>query len=133
MEIAKRIEQGEMEILETVASNAICIRELITLGERLESGDVKLRESLYDTEETLEEGDGEESENGTDVEDNGENQDEITSEELAEANRESLLEREAENLKEALKVIKRIERRVHRIEQLKKEAVKASRKKAEQL
>jgi RNA polymerase primary sigma factor len=131
VEIAKRIEQGEMEVLETVSCNPICIRDLISLGKKLESGDVKLRESLYDTEEAVEEEDGDESEN--DAEGNGEIQDEATREALAEANRESLLEREAENLKEALKVIKRIERRVERIEQLQKEAGKASRKKAEEI
>jgi RNA polymerase primary sigma factor len=131
VEIAKRIEQGEMEVLETVSCNPICIRDLISLGQKLESGDVKLRESLYDTEETVEEENGDESEN--DAEGNGEIQDEATREALAEANRESLLEREAENLKEALKAIKRIERRVERIEQLQKEAGKASKKKAEQV
>ncbi|UCF88779.1 MAG: RNA polymerase sigma factor RpoD [bacterium] len=130
VEIAKRIEQGELEVLETVACNPICIRELITLGQKLESGDVKLRESLYDTEETLEEDESEEPET---EDENGEDQDKATEEELAEANRESLLEREAENLKEAVKVIKRIERRVQRIEQLKKEAARASAKKAEEI
>jgi RNA polymerase primary sigma factor len=131
VEIAKRIEKGELEVLETVSCNHICIRDLITLGEKLESGDVKLRESLYDTEEADEEDEGEESD--SDAEDNGEIQDEATREALAEANRESLLVREAENLKEALQVIKRIERRVERIEQLQKEAGRASKKKAEQI
>ncbi len=133
VEIAKRIEQGEIEILETVSCNPICIRELIVLGERLESGDVKLRESLYDTEETLEENGDDDSDSDMESENNGEDQDEVTSEELAEANRESLLEKEAENLKEAIKVIKRIERRVDRIELLKKEALKASKKKIEHI
>jgi len=131
VEIAKRIEQGELEVLETVSCNPICIRELITLGEKLESGDAKFRETLYDTEEILEDNDVEDSEGDEDGEGNGESEDKISSEEMAEANRESLLEREAENLKEALKVIKRIERRMARIEQLQKEGEKASRKKAE--
>jgi len=131
VEIAKRIEQGELEVLETVSCNPICIRELITLGERLESGDAKFRETLYDTEENLEENGVEDHEGDENGEGNGEIEDEATSEEIAEANRESLLEREAENLKEALKVIKRIERRVARIEHLQKEADKAPRKKAE--
>ena len=133
VEIAKRIEKGELEVLETVSCNSLCIRDLITLGERLESGEVKLRESLYDTEETLEEDENEESDNNVNGEGNSEEQDEATREALAEANRESLLLREAENLKEALKVIKRIERRVERIELLKKEAGKVSKKKAEQI
>jgi len=132
VEIAKRIEQGELEVLETVSCNPICIRELIALGEKLESGDVKFRETLYDTEEPIEENEGDESDSDDD-ESAGEGQDGATSEEIAEANRESLLEREAENLKEALKVIKRIERRVERLEKLRKEAEKASRKKAEQI
>jgi len=131
VEIAKRIEQGELEVLETVSCNAICIRELIALGEKLESGDAKFRETLYDTEENLEENDVEDPEGDEDGEGNGQSEDEATSEEIAEANRESLLEREAENLKEALKVIKRIERRVARIEQLQKELEKAPRKKTE--
>jgi RNA polymerase primary sigma factor len=131
VEIAKRIEQGELEVLETVSCNPICIRELITLGERLESGDVKFRETLYDTDEALEEGEGEDTD--SDDENGGEEPDDATSEEIAEANRESLLEREAESLKEALKVIKRIERRVERIEQLKAEREKASAKNVEKI
>lgn len=133
VEIAKRIEQGELEVLETVSCNPICIRELIILGEKLESGDVKLRESLFDTEAVIEENEDEESDNDVDGEDNSEELDEATREALAEANRVSLLEREAENLKEALKVIKRIERRVERIGQIKRESVKASNKQAEQI
>jgi len=133
VEIAKRIEKGELEVLETVSCNSLCIRDLITLGERLESGDVKLRESLYDTEETLEEDENEESDSDVNGDGNGEVQDEATRVALAEAHRESLLLREAENLKEALKVIKRIERRVERIELLKKEAGKVPKKKAEQI
>jgi RNA polymerase primary sigma factor len=133
VEIAKRIEKGELEVLETVSCNAICIRDLIVLGEKLESGDVKLRESLFDTEGTVEEDDSEESDTDANGEDNGEEQDEAAREALAEANRESLLLREAENLKEVLRTIKRIERRIERIEQLDKEAGKASKKKAEQI
>ena len=134
VEIAKRIEQGEMEVLETVSCNPICIRELISLGEKLESGDVKFRETLYDTDEGLEESEDEEPNGDIDIEGNGDGQDDAVIEEIAEkADRENLLEREAESLKEALKVIKRIERRVHRTEQLRKEAKKSSKKQAEQI
>jgi RNA polymerase primary sigma factor len=135
VEIAKRIEKGELEVLEIVACNSICVRDLIILGGRLESGEVKLRESLYYTEEVTEENDGDESDSEAEGEgeDNGEIQDEATRERIAEANRERLLEREGENLKEVLKAIKRIERRVERIEQLKKEAEKASKNKTEQI
>jgi len=131
VEIAKRIEQGELEVLETVSCNPICIRDLIVLGERLESGAAKLRESLFDTEETTEENGNDDSDAAS--EENEEEPDEEAREALAEANRESLLAREAENLKEVLQTIKRIERRVGRLEQLKLEAEKASKKKAEQI
>ena len=133
VEIAKRIEQGELEVLATVSCNPICIRDLIFLGERLESGDAKLRESLFDTEDTVEENGGEASDSDAESEEAEEEPDEATRQALAEANRESLLEREAENLKEVLQTIKRIQRRVERIEQLEKEAGKASKKKAEQV
>ena len=133
VEIAKRIEQGELEVLETVACNPICIRDLIILGERLDRGEVKLRESLFDTEETAEENNGDASDTDAESEDNEEELDEAARQALAEANRETLLVREAENLKEVLQTIKRIERRMERIEQLKREAEKTSKKKVEQL
>jgi len=130
VEIAKRIEQGELEVLETVSVNPICIRELIALGERLESGEVKVRESLFDTEETVEDNtridDNEkEAEAEEEVEEEVEEVEEISAEEA----RERVLEREAANLKEALKVIKRIVKRLARIESMEKELKRASKKK----
>jgi RNA polymerase primary sigma factor len=128
VEIAKRIEQGELEVLETVSVNSICIRELIALGGRLESGEVKVRESLFDIEETVED--------NTRVDDNepvAEVEEEVEEEEVeeisAEEARERVLEREAVNLKEALKVIKRIVKRLDRIESMEKELKRASKKK----
>ncbi|MDF1535896.1 MAG: RNA polymerase sigma factor RpoD [bacterium] len=127
VEIAKRIEQGEMEVLETVSVNPLCIRDLIALGERLESGEIKVRESLYDTEETPEENDSEDEDN------DGEGLEDEVEELSVEEAREKVLEREAENLKDALKVIKRIVRRVERVQSLEKEAQKASRKRAAEI
>ncbi len=112
VEIAKRIEQGEIEILETVSCNSICIREIVGLGEKLESGEIKLRETLYDQEENIDES---ETVNGS-VEDNGNEESiEVVDPEDAADNGQ---EREAENLKEALRIIRRVERRASRVDLL---------------
>ena len=112
VEIAKRIEQGEIEIIETVSCNSICIREIVGLGEKLESGEIKLRETLYDQEENIDES---ETVNGS-VEDNGNEESiEVVDPEDAADNGQ---EREAENLKEALRIIRRVERRASRVDLL---------------
>ncbi|MBN2719498.1 MAG: RNA polymerase sigma factor RpoD [Proteobacteria bacterium] len=108
VEIAKRIERGEMEILETVSCNPVCIREIIALGAKLESGEAKLRETLYDPEETAEEAE-------TAEEDGGE---EISEEEAERFAVQAGNDREEEFLQEALKVLRRVERRAGRIELL---------------
>jgi RNA polymerase primary sigma factor len=127
VEIAKRIEKGEMEVLETVSSNSICIREIITLGNKLEAGEVKLRETLYDPEEGLEE-DG-----GVDTNGGDEDLEEAISEVEPHETPDNGREREAENLKEAIKAIRRIERRMDRIESLQNDQRKTSRKKANEI
>ena len=126
VEIAKRIEQGEMEILETVSCNSICIREIIALGIKLETGELKLRETLYDPEENLEENGVIDS--NTEEEEPEQSIDEIN---VVEAPNNGL-EREAENLKEALKVIRRVERRAQRIESLRFNRQKVSAKKTDE-
>lgn len=123
VEIAKRIEQGEVEILETVSCNSICIREIIALGIKLETGELKLRETLYDPEENLEENGVIDS--NTEEEEPEQSIDEIN---VVEAPNNGL-EREAENLKEALKIIRRVERRAQRIESLRFNRQKVSAKK----
>jgi RNA polymerase primary sigma factor len=130
VEIAKRIEQGELEVLETVSVNSICIRELIALGGRLESGEVKVRESLFDIEETVEDNTRvDDNEPVAEAEEEVEEEVEEVEEISAEEARERVLEREAVNLKEALKVIKRIVKRLDRIESMEKELKRASKKK----
>jgi len=108
VEIAKRIERGEMDILETVSCNPVCIREIIALGAKLESGEAKLRETLYDPEENPEEAE-------TAEEDAGEEMSEEEAERLAE---QAGNDREEEFLQEALKVLRRVERRAGRIDLL---------------
>jgi RNA polymerase primary sigma factor len=48
VEIAKRIEEGEKEILAAVLSSSIAIREILDLGERLRKGKIRVREIVKD-------------------------------------------------------------------------------------
>jgi RNA polymerase primary sigma factor len=51
VEIAKRIEAGEKEILASVLSSSIAIREILDLGERLRKGKIRVREIIKDSGE----------------------------------------------------------------------------------
>jgi len=48
VEIAKRIEEGEKEVLASVLSSSIAIREILDLGERLRKGKIRVREIVKD-------------------------------------------------------------------------------------
>ncbi len=48
VEIAKRIEQGEKEILASVLASSIAIKEILELGERLRKGKIRVREIVKD-------------------------------------------------------------------------------------
>ncbi len=48
VEIAKRIEDGEKEVLDAVLHSSIAIKEIIELGERLRKGKVRVREVIRD-------------------------------------------------------------------------------------
>ncbi len=48
VEIAKRIEEGEKEVLGAVLSSSIAIREILELGERLKKGKIRVREIVKD-------------------------------------------------------------------------------------
>ena len=48
VEIAKRIEDGEKEVLDAVLHSSIAITEIIQLGERLRKGKVRVREVIRD-------------------------------------------------------------------------------------
>ena len=52
VEIAKRIEEGEKEILQVVISSAIAIAEIIELGEKLRAGKTRVRDIVKDLEDT---------------------------------------------------------------------------------
>ncbi|MBS2031037.1 MAG: RNA polymerase sigma factor RpoD [Deltaproteobacteria bacterium] len=54
VEIAKRIEEGEKEVLRAVLSSPIAIQEIVDLGDRLRKGKVRLREVIKDAPEPSE-------------------------------------------------------------------------------
>ncbi|MBI5068580.1 MAG: RNA polymerase sigma factor RpoD [Deltaproteobacteria bacterium] len=51
VEIAKRIEEGEKEVLHAVLSSSIAIKEILDLGERLRKGKIRIREVIKDAGE----------------------------------------------------------------------------------
>jgi RNA polymerase primary sigma factor len=63
VEIAKRIEEGEKEVLASVLASSIAIKEILDLGERLRKGKIRVREIVKDAgEESSAEGEPEEAE-----------------------------------------------------------------------
>src|SRR5438132_1802532 len=48
VEIAKRIEDGEKEVLDAVLHSSIAIKEIIQIGERLKKGKMRVREVISD-------------------------------------------------------------------------------------
>src|SRR2546430_3275434 len=48
VEIAKRIEDGEKEVLDAVLHSSIAIKEIIQIGERLRKGKMRVREVIRD-------------------------------------------------------------------------------------
>src|SRR5207253_10859870 len=48
VEIAKRIEDGEKEVLDAVLHSSIAIKEIILIGERLRKGKMRVREAIRD-------------------------------------------------------------------------------------
>ncbi len=66
VEIAKRIEVGEKEVLAAVLSSSIAIHEILELGERLRKGKIRVREIVKDAgDEPQAEGEEEEAEDET--------------------------------------------------------------------
>jgi RNA polymerase primary sigma factor len=51
VEIAKRIEEGEKEVLHAVLSSSIAIREILDLGDRLRKGKIRVREIVKESGE----------------------------------------------------------------------------------
>ncbi len=54
VEIAKRIEEGEKEVLTSVLSSSIAIHEILDMGDRLKKGKLRVRDIIKDAPETPE-------------------------------------------------------------------------------
>jgi RNA polymerase primary sigma factor len=50
VEIAKRIEEGEMEVLDAVLATPICLMEILDLGDRLKKGKIRVKEIVKENE-----------------------------------------------------------------------------------
>ncbi|MEO8183054.1 MAG: RNA polymerase sigma factor RpoD [Deltaproteobacteria bacterium] len=61
VEIAKRIEEGENEVLGAILGSALAVREIIAIGEQLRSHRLRVKEIIRDTEEDDHEFDEEEA------------------------------------------------------------------------
>ncbi len=61
VEIAKRIEQGENEVLESILNSPVTVREILDLGERLKTHKLRVKELVRDAEDEEHEFDEEEA------------------------------------------------------------------------
>jgi RNA polymerase primary sigma factor len=61
VEIAKRIEEGENQILESILSSPIAVREIIDIGERLRSHKIRVKDIVRDADDEEHEFDEEEA------------------------------------------------------------------------
>ncbi len=61
VEIAKRIEEGENEVLSSILSSPIAVREIIDIGERLRNHKVRVKDIVRDAEDEEHEFDEEEA------------------------------------------------------------------------
>ena len=50
VDIAKRIEQGEIEVLDSVLGTPICLSEILELGDRLKKGKIRVKEIVKENE-----------------------------------------------------------------------------------
>ncbi len=50
VDIAKRIEQGELEVLDAVLETSICLSEILDLGDRLKKGKIRVKEIVKENE-----------------------------------------------------------------------------------
>ncbi|GBE14807.1 RNA polymerase sigma factor RpoD [bacterium BMS3Abin14] len=120
VEIAKRIEKGEREILETVARNLICIRELVLIGERLEKREIKIKKVLYNQDADLDDDDN--GDDKQDVEDGNsvdtDEEESTVAESQPEESPEEVAIREELYFQDTLRVFRRIRKRIARLEEM---------------
>ena len=51
VEIAKRIEEGEKEVIEAILETPMGVQEILDLGEQISRGDLRLKEAIKDADE----------------------------------------------------------------------------------
>jgi RNA polymerase primary sigma factor len=51
VEIAKRIEEGELEVLEAILDSPVAVQEILTVGEKLRTHKIRVKEIIRDSEE----------------------------------------------------------------------------------
>jgi RNA polymerase primary sigma factor len=61
VEIAKRIEQGENEILESILNSPVAVREILEIGEKLKAKKIRVKDIIRDAEDEEHEFDEEEA------------------------------------------------------------------------
>jgi RNA polymerase primary sigma factor len=61
VEIAKRIEQGENEVLESILNSPVAVREILDIGEKLRTHKIRVKEIIRDAEDEEHEFDEEEA------------------------------------------------------------------------
>ena len=120
VEIAKRIELGEKDVLVTVATNRICMDELVVLGRMLKEGQIKLKDMITIQDENLDDENGDD-----DANDSNEN----SGKQLQKEDPEDVIARHLEVLREVIKVFRRMEKRKLRLDALDAELATAPEKK----
>ncbi|NOY87680.1 MAG: RNA polymerase sigma factor RpoD [Deltaproteobacteria bacterium] len=120
VEIAKRIEKGEQEILETVARNHICIREVVLLGERLEKREIKLKKVLFNHDADLDDDGNDDDKPEVENESHGDTDEEESGEveNVPGESPEEIAIREEVYFQDTLKVFRRIRKRMARLEEM---------------
>ena len=51
VEIAKKIEEGIREVMDSIFSVSICVRDVIDIGEKLKAGDIRVKSVVYNLED----------------------------------------------------------------------------------
>src|SRR5690606_23874367 len=61
VEIAKRIEDGELQVLDAILDSSIAVQEIVSVGEKLKAKKVRIKDIIRETEEDEQEFDEEEA------------------------------------------------------------------------
>src|SRR5690606_8267171 len=61
VEIAKRIEEGELQVLDAILDSPIAVQEIVNVGEKLKARKLRVKDIIRETEEDEQEFDEEEA------------------------------------------------------------------------